>query len=190
MEDVAARGGLDLGMPPRDPRVAEDADLGALVEPEPASRGREQVDPALLSAAEDLDPGPSQGLLDQGQAEPQPAAEDDDPDRLPQVVPVADRDAQPLEQEAADEPAEPPADQAEDQPVARAIGDPLPQPDPQPEHGPGERPAQEPAPEAPDDDLARDQPDRPAHRRGRGARASPRRASFEPRRRRGAAHRH
>ena len=102
----------------------------------------EQVDAPLLAAALNLNPRPAQDLLDQGQAQAQPRAQDHDPQGLAQVGAIAQRDSQPLEQEAADEPAQAAADQAVDQPLARPVGQALAQADAQAQHGPGESAAE------------------------------------------------
>ena len=130
---------------------------------------RQQVDAPLLAAALHLDPRAPQDLLDQGQAQPQPGAQDHDPERLAQVEAIGQGDAQPLEQEAADEPAQAAADQAVDQALARPVGQPLPQADPQPQHRPRQCPAQQAAAQEADHHLAGHQAERAAQRRRRRA---------------------
>src|SRR5262249_36206313 len=98
MEKVSAPCGLDLGMPPRHGGIAEDPDLGAFVEAHPASRMGQQIDPPLLAPVQDLDPGAAQGLFDQGQAQPQPGTQHDDPHGLSDLMAIAERDPQPFEE--------------------------------------------------------------------------------------------
>ena len=160
-------GRLDLGVLASDRRVAEDADLGALVQAQAAPGMGQQVDAPLLAAALHLDPGAAQDLLDQGQAQAQARAQDHDPHGLAHVEAIGQRDSQPLEQEAADEPAQAAADQAVDQALARPVGQTLAQSDPQSQHRPRESPAQETAAQETDHDLAGHQADRTPERRRR-----------------------
>ena len=175
---VALVGRLDLGVPAIDGRVAEDANLGALVQPQPARLAGKQVDPPFLSSGKDHDPGPAEGLLDQGQEETQAAAQDDDPEGLAEVVSVPQADAQGLETIPPHEAPEAPADQAEDQALPRAVGKTLGHADAQAEHRPREGTAEEAAAEEADHHLAQDQPDRAADRAAAGTPQETERASF------------
>ncbi len=64
--EVALGSCLDFGVLAGDAGIAEDADLGAFVQAKTATLVCQQVDAALLASALHLDPGPAQGLLDQG----------------------------------------------------------------------------------------------------------------------------
>src|SRR4051794_14137353 len=66
-QEIALAGRLDLGVPAGDQAVAEESDLGVLVEPQRRGPAREQVEAAFLAAGGDLHPGPPQDLLDQGE---------------------------------------------------------------------------------------------------------------------------
>ena len=137
-KDVARGRGLDLGVLAGDAGIAEDADLGALVQAQPAAAMGQQVGAPFLPAVLHLDPGPAQGLLDQGQEQAQPRAEDHDAQGLAHLGAIAQGHAEGLETVAADEAAEAAADQAEDQPLAGPVGQPLAQADAQAKDRPGQ----------------------------------------------------
>ena len=149
-EEVALGSCLDLGVLAGDVGIAEDADLGAFVQAKAAALVCQQVDAALLASALHLDPGPAQGLLDQGEEEPQSATQDHDPQSLAQVVTIAQGNAQQFEAVAAHEAAQSAADQAEDQALARPVGQPLAQADAQAEDRPRTGPAEQTAAEEAD----------------------------------------
>jgi len=158
-EEVALGSCLDLGVLAGDVGIAEDADLGAFVQAKAAALVSQQVDAALLASTLHLDPGPAQGLLDQGKEEAQSATQDHDPESLAQVVAIAQSDTQLFEAAAAHEAAQSAADQAEDQALARPVGQPLAQANAQAEDRPGTGPTEQTAAEEADHQLAEHQPE-------------------------------
>ena len=75
--------------------------LGQLVQAQPATRVREQVDSPLLPAALNLNPCSSQHLFYQCKAQAQARAQEDDSECLAHVRAVSERAAQPFEEKAA-----------------------------------------------------------------------------------------
>ena len=85
VQDIPARGRLDLGMLTSHRCVTKDADLGALIQTEAASRTGQQIDAPFLASIVYLDPCAAQHLLNQGQAQSQTRAQDNDADGLTHV---------------------------------------------------------------------------------------------------------